>query len=139
MTTTDLAAPRAPTLQEEPTGLTPLTTGPVTDLRVAGQLTGRSLPDCRRAIDGLVDQGVRRLVLDLRRTSVDRDGLALLILMRRYAYRRGIRLTVRNAPRLVTRTLARAHLSPLYGLVPEHGLIPDHPLGQPPIAGGDGS
>lgn len=99
----------------EPVGLIALVARPATILALDGTLTGRSIPECRRAIDHLTALGVRLVLLDLRRTRVERDGPAVLILMRRYAYRRGIRLTLRNAPGPLVDTLARAHPDLLSG------------------------
>jgi ABC-type transporter Mla MlaB component len=114
----------------EPVRLVALVAGPATTLSLDGALTRRSIPACRQAIDDLTTLGVRVVRLDLQRTRVDRDGPAVLILMRRYGYRHGISLTLRNAPGSLVDTLARARLGPLYGTA-----APDPTEGAHTVAG----
>lgn len=134
MATTSLdEGPLTHTVIPDQIRLVALITKPVTILSLDGPLTSRSIPACREAVDALTGLRVRRLRLDLPRTRTDRDTLPVLILMRRYAYRRGIRLTLGNAPGALVRALAHTHLDPV------DDTPPTSPRQARPLAGGTGT
>jgi anti-anti-sigma regulatory factor len=83
-------------------------------LSLSGRVDLASLPVCRRAVDGLLRNGVQQITVDLQVARFDDESIALLALMRRYAARHGTRLVLAEIPPHVSELLDRTGVRWLY-------------------------
>jgi anti-sigma B factor antagonist len=89
---------------------------PDVHLSVTGEVDSTSAPQLRDAIDGLLDDDVRELVLDLDRvTFLDSAGLAVLAGTHRRTGTAGVRFRVLASTRAVIRPLQITGLWELLG------------------------
>ncbi len=79
-----------------------------------GLTTGRSVPELRQEIDGVIRQGCRDVVLDLAELEdLDAGGLGALMASHTALVRQGGRLTLTRVPERIRRLLRISKLSPI--------------------------
>jgi anti-anti-sigma factor len=97
-----------------PFAVSTLVIGATAVLSLAGRVDLATLPECRRAVDDLLQERVELITVDLQVAHFDGESIALLALMRRYAARHGARLVLADIPPHVARVLDRAGVGWLY-------------------------
>jgi anti-sigma B factor antagonist len=97
-------------------------TGPTSEptLHVDGEIDVATAPQLRDALAGLVDDGARRITLDLAAVGfVDSSGLGVLVgALRRLEEQAGGRLRVEGVQDSVRKVFEITGLGPMFGLAP---------------------